>query len=105
MIDKESQPSNRNNQKLHAESVVIGIIGGLELDKHKVDSEDGGAHKEDLHDGVVGRDEGGEQVQVASQKHQGKQDLGLARDTCKHMHTLQIHIHLQLSQYPVSILC
>lgn len=36
-----------------------------------------------LHGGVVERDEGGEQVQVASGEHQGKQDLTLPRNTCK----------------------
>lgn len=35
-----------------------------------------------LHGGVVERDEGGEQVQVASGEHQGKQDLTLSRNTC-----------------------
>lgn len=36
-----------------------------------------------LHRGVVERDEGGEQVQVASGEHQSKQDLTLSRDACE----------------------
>lgn len=36
-----------------------------------------------LHGGVVERDEGGEQVQVASREHKGKQDLTLPRNTCE----------------------
>lgn len=53
MVDQESQSTNRHYQELHAESVVIGVIGGLELEVHEVDGEDGGADKENLHDGVV----------------------------------------------------
>lgn len=60
MVDQESQSTHRNNQELHAESVMIGVIGGLELEVHEVDSEEGGANEENFHDGVVRRDEGGE---------------------------------------------
>lgn len=31
MIDKKREPTNRNNQKLHSEGVMVSIIGGLEL--------------------------------------------------------------------------
>lgn len=34
-----------------------------------------------LHGGVVDGDEGGEQIQVASGEHNGKQDLALSRNT------------------------
>lgn len=44
-----------------------------------------------LHRGVVERDEGGEQVQVASGEHQSKQDLTLSGDACEE--TAQLFIH------------
>lgn len=53
MVDQESQSTHRHHQELHAKSVMIGVIGGLELEVHEVDSEEGGADEEDLHDGVV----------------------------------------------------
>ena len=55
---------------------MVGVVGGLELDVHKVAGSDGSAEEEDLHGGVVHRDEVGEQVQVPGDEHHGEQDLG-----------------------------
>lgn len=47
-----------------------------------------------LHGGVVERDEGGEQVQVASGEHQGKQNLTLSRNTCEETaEAMQTRLH------------
>jgi hypothetical protein len=54
---------------------VVGVVAGLELGKHEVDGGDGGDEEDDLDDGVVDRDEVGEQVEVAADKHQREQDL------------------------------
>lgn len=35
-----------------------------------------------LHHGVIGRDEGGEQVQIAGCEDEGEKNLTLPRDTC-----------------------
>ena len=59
---------------------MIAVIGGLEL---LVDHPDGGggrAHEEDLHGGVVERDEAGEEVEVAGAEDDQEEDLGLAGD-------------------------
>ena len=39
VIDKESQSSNWDNQELNAESVVVTVVGSLELVVHQEQSE------------------------------------------------------------------
>ena len=60
------------------ESIVVVVVSGFKLHVHQVDCSDGGGEEEDFHGGVVQGDEVGEQVQVAGQKHQGKQHLRTA---------------------------
>lgn len=36
VVDQESQATNRDNQELHSERVVVPIISGLELDVDQV---------------------------------------------------------------------
>ena len=48
------------------ESVVIAVVGGLELDVDEVDGEVGATDVNALHCRVVQRDEVGEQVQVSA---------------------------------------
>lgn len=45
MVDENSETSNRNNQKLHPETVMVSIIGGPEL---HVDQVDGGIRTADV---------------------------------------------------------
>ncbi len=63
------------------ESVVVPVVGGLELDIHQVDGGGGRADEEDLHSGVVDGDEVGKKVQIARHEHHQEEDLRLARDT------------------------
>ena len=58
---------------------MILIVGGLELCEHEIAGAQRRCQEEDLHAGVVHGDEAGEQVQVAGEKDQRKQDL---RATC-----------------------
>ena len=48
------------------EGVVIAVVGCLELDVHQVDGGGRRGDEEDLHTGIVQRDEVGEQVKVPS---------------------------------------
>ncbi len=78
MVDKEGETSNRHNEELHAECVVVAVIGGPELHVHQVHGQTGGGDEEQLHAGVVQRHKVGEKIQVTSSKNQGKHDLTLA---------------------------
>ena len=55
---------------------MVRVVGRLELDVHKVAGSGGRGEEEDLHGGVVHRDEVGEQVQVPGDEDQSEQDLG-----------------------------
>ncbi len=37
MVDEDSETSDRNNQELHSETVVVAIVGGPELHVDQVD--------------------------------------------------------------------
>lgn len=47
MVDQESQATNRDDQELHSERVVVPIIGRLEL---QVDQVHGGVRTSDVDD-------------------------------------------------------
>ena len=81
VVDKECQPSNRHNQELDAESVVVTVIGGLELSKQQIDGAERSSNEDHLHRSVVQRDEIGKQVEVATGEHHHKHHLRLARKT------------------------
>lgn len=53
VIDKESQSSNWDNQELDAESVVVTIVGSLELVVHQEQSEVWSSDEENLHTCVI----------------------------------------------------
>jgi len=84
MVDQERKATNRYHKKLHTESIMVCIVSSLELEVHEVHRKEGRPNEEAFHDGVVWRDEGGNQIQIACEKNQSKQDLCLARNTCKH---------------------
>ena len=67
----------------YSESVMIAVVGGFEFEQHEIDGPVRGSDEEDLHDGVVNRDEVGQQVQVARRENEREQDLRLARDACR----------------------
>ncbi len=71
-----SGPIRKHMNVTLPEGVMIVIVSGLELHVHEIASPDGGREKEDLHRRVVQRDEAGEQVQVARQEDQRKEELG-----------------------------
>ena len=53
VIDKESQSSNWDNQELNAESVVVTVVGSLELVVHQEQSEVWSSDEENLHTCVI----------------------------------------------------
>lgn len=81
MIDEESEHGAGNEQELNAERVVLAVVGRLEFNVHQIDSAQRRREIEDFHERVVERNEVGEQVQVASDEHDGEQDLTLARNS------------------------
>lgn len=80
MVQDQGQQGAGTQQELNPESIMVAVVGGLELDIHQVDGGGRGADKEDLHDGVVDGDEVGDEVQVAGHEHNEEEDLRLARD-------------------------
>ena len=53
VIDKESQSSNWDNQELNAESVVVTVVGSLELVVHQEQSEVWSSDEKNLHTCVI----------------------------------------------------
>jgi len=80
MINDQRNKGRGNEQELYSECVMIAVVGCLEFEQHEINGSVGGGDEEDLHDGVVDRNEVGQQVQVARREDQRKQDLRLARD-------------------------
>ena len=75
MIDEDSQACHGSDEELNSECVMVTVIGGLELRVHEVHSDIRRNHKDDLHDGVVQRHEGCEQIQVSRGVHHCKHYL------------------------------
>lgn len=82
MVDEDRKSSNRNNQELHPEAVVVSVVGGPELHVDQVDCGVRTADVDHLHARVIQGDEGGEQIQVTGGEDESKQNLALSRDTC-----------------------
>lgn len=82
MVDEEGQAADWDDQELCSERVVVAIIRGLELHVYQVNRGIGTCDIDNLHGGVVQRNEGCEKVQIASGEHQGKQNLTLPRYSC-----------------------
>jgi len=81
VVDQESEPSDRNNEKFGPESVVVSVVGGLELGVDQVDREVGATDVNAFHCWVVQRDEVGEQVQVSGSEDESKEELGFTADS------------------------
>ena len=60
------------------EGVVVLVVGGSELCQNEIAGSDGGDDEEDLHDGVVEGDVGGQQIQVAGHEDHREQQLRTA---------------------------
>ena len=54
---------------------MVGVIRGLKLQVHQVDSAKGRTKKENLHRSVIQRNEVGEQVQVTRREYNREEDL------------------------------
>jgi len=81
VVQHQSQQRHRGNQELDPEGVVIAVVGCLELNVHQVDGCGRRGDEEDLHTGIVQRDEVGEQVKVPGHKNDEEKNLRFARDT------------------------
>ena len=70
MINENGQTGDGNDEELRSEGVMIGVIGGLELEVDQIHRSRTGEYVEHLHARIVGRDEGCEQIQVPGDEHQ-----------------------------------
>lgn len=83
MVDEESKAYCWDDEELRPESVMVGIIGSLELHKHEVEGGVGRHQEDHLHHSVVDGDEVDGQVQVPCREHQCKQHLALPGYACR----------------------
>lgn len=107
MVDENSKASDRNDQELYPETVMVPIICCPELGIDQVDCGIGAPNVDHLvnnswllkaaeeifptvgerlvrsylHECIVQGDERGEQIQVSCGEHNSKQNLALSRDT------------------------
>lgn len=56
MVDEEGKSTDRHDEELCSECVVVSVIGGLELHVDEIDGGVGAWQVDHLHDGVVGWD-------------------------------------------------
>jgi len=77
MIDDQRNEGRRNQEEFYSECVMIAVVGGLEFEQHEIHGPVRGGDEEDLHDGVVDRDEVRQQIQVTRREHEREQDLRL----------------------------
>lgn len=78
VVDKQRQDHAWNQQEFNSEWVVIVIICGAELQIHQVEHSQWRDDEDELHEGVVEADEGGEEIQVSTEVNDRKQDLWFA---------------------------
>lgn len=81
VVDDKSENHAWDDQELNSESVVIAIVGCLELHPHEVDGSDGSGEEKDLHYCIVEGVETSEEIQVSSEESYSKKNLGPARDS------------------------
>lgn len=81
VVLQKRQACDGDQQELQAEGVVLAVKRFPEFHVDHVHGDVGAYQKNDLHHGVVGGDEGCEQVQVAGCEDKGEKDLALPRDT------------------------
>lgn len=107
MVDQEGEASDRDDQELHAEGVMVAVVRSTELGEHQVERAVGTDDEDHFHDGVVDGDEAGEQVQVARGEHQRKHDLGLPRHTWQRQREDSANMHSfkhRMAQYIAALL-
>ena len=75
MVEEESENSSDNDDDLNPDGVQIAANCSLVLDKYQEYVCEGTEDEEDLDGSVVQRDEICEDIQVAGEKHNQKQDL------------------------------
>lgn len=89
VIDDQCEEQGWEDEELHAKSVVIAIVSGLEFHADQIDRRYSGADEEQLHDRIVGlkkipythigggthRDEVREQIQVSTEENNEKERL------------------------------
>lgn len=78
MIDQQSQNKTWHQQELNPECVVVVVVGSFELDIHQINSCIRGSYEHQLHNSVIGRDVGCQQVQVAGCINHREQYLRLS---------------------------
>lgn len=81
VVDDESKNHAWNDEELNSESVVVSVVGCLELHPHEVHGSNRSGEEEDLHDGVVEGIETGEKIQVSGEEGDGEEDLGPSGDS------------------------
>ena len=70
-----NQCQNQNWLLSLPKGVMVGVIRGLKLQVHQVDSAKGRTKEENLHRSVIQRNEVGEQVQVTRREYNCEKDL------------------------------
>lgn len=82
MVDEQGEDEAGHQEELNPERVVVVVVGGPELHVHQVNRGIGGYDEHKLHNSVICRYVGRQQIQVPGCVHYGEQNLGLARYTC-----------------------
>lgn len=82
VVENQRQQNAWNQEKLDAESIMVAVIGALELFVDKIHRRARSGNEENFHHGVVNRNEADEKIQVARQKDEGEEELALSGNSC-----------------------
>lgn len=80
MINEKCETSNRDNQKLHSECVMVAVIRSFKSD---VDQVYGNVSTQDVHyfhDTVINRYKADKEIHISCCEDQSKKNLTLPRD-------------------------
>lgn len=78
MVENKSQNNAGSEQELNTECIVVAVVGWLELHEYQIAGSDAARDVDQLHAGVVERDEAKEEIQISGAEHHSKQSLRLA---------------------------
>lgn len=91
MIDNKCKYRTRDQQKFNSERIVIRVISRPELDIHQIQSGQRCRNEDQLHCRIIKAHECRDQIQVSRNVCNGKQNLGLSRDTLCWKRNVQKH--------------
>jgi len=75
VVEDKSQDNAGSEQEFYTEGIVVAVVGWLELHEYQITGSDTACDVNNLHAGVVQRDEAEEEIKISGTEYHGKQSL------------------------------